>query len=174
MKETAEMIKSYGAFPMGELLSCGEIKTNIGDGINPKGPSEKDLPDGSHVEAFTKEEILSCYQDYVTACKWFQAAGWEGIMIHCGHGWLPAQFLSPQYNKRTDEYGGSFENRARFTVDLLKTVREAMGPDFVIEIRVSSSEHLPGGYDPCLLWSLPEFFQKLGVHNCLCTAWSEY
>ena len=147
IKETAEMIKNYGAFPMGELLSCGEIKTNIGDGINPKGPSEKDLPDGSHVEAFTKEEILSCYQDYVTACKWFQAAGWEGIMIHCGHGWLPAQFLSPQYNKRTDEYGGSFENRARFTVDLLKTVREAMGPDFVIEIRVSSSEHLPGGLE---------------------------
>ena len=63
-------------------------------------------------------------------------------MIHCGHGWLPAQFLSPMYNKRTDEYGGSFENRARFTVDLLKRVREAMGPDFMIEIRVSSSEHL--------------------------------
>ena len=61
-------------------------------GINPKGPSEKDLPDGTHVDAFTKEEILDCYEDYVTACKWFQAAGWEGIMIHCGHGWLPAQF----------------------------------------------------------------------------------
>lgn len=44
-------------------------------GINPKGPSEKDLPDGTHVDAFTKEEILSCYQDYVTACKWFEAAG---------------------------------------------------------------------------------------------------
>lgn len=57
MKETAEMIKSYGAFPMGELLSCGEIKTNIGGGINPKGPSEKDLPDGSHVEAFTKKRF---------------------------------------------------------------------------------------------------------------------
>lgn len=147
IKETAEMIKSYGALAIGELISCGEIKTNIGDGINPKGPSEKDLPDGTHVDAFTKEEILSCYQDYVTACKWFEAAGWEGVMIHCGHGWLPAQFLSPQYNKRTDEYGGSFENRARFTVDLLKTIREAMGPDFVIEIRVSSSEHLSGGLE---------------------------
>ena len=147
IKKTAEMIKSYGALPVGELLSCGEIKTNIGDGINPKGPSEKDLPDGTHVDAFTKEEIQQCYQDYVTACKWFEAAGWEGIMIHCGHGWLPAQFLSPQYNKRTDEYGGSFENRARFTVELLKTLREAMGPDFLIEIRVSSSEHLPGGLE---------------------------
>lgn len=145
-KKTAEMIKSYGALPVGELLSCGEIKTNIGDGINPKGPTEKDLPDGiTHVDAFTKEEILSLYQDYVTACKWFKDAGWEGIMIHCGHGWLPAQFLSPAYNKRMDEYGGSFENRARFTVDLLKTVREAMGPDFLIEIRVSSDEHLPNG-----------------------------
>ncbi len=145
-KATAEMIKSYGAVAMGELLSCGEIKTNIGDGINPKGPTEKDLGDGiTHVDAFTKEEILDLYQDYVTACKWFHDAGWDGVVIHCGHGWLPAQFLSPAFNKRTDEYGGSFENRARFTVDLLKTVREAMGPDFLIEIRVSGEEHIPGG-----------------------------
>ena len=144
-KETAEMIKSYGALPIGELLSCGEIKGPIGDGINPKGPSDKILPDGTHVEEFTKEEIQQLYQDYITVCKWFEAAGWEGIMIHCGHGWLPAQFLSPAYNKRTDEYGGSFENRAKFTVDLLKAVREAMGPDFLIEIRVSSEEHIPNG-----------------------------
>ncbi len=146
MKKTSAMIKSYGALPIGELISCGEIKTNIGDGINPKGPSEKDLPDGiTHVDAFTKEEIKALYQDYITACKWFRDSGWEGVLIHCGHGWLPAQFLSEQYNKRTDEYGGSFENRARFTTELLAAVREAMGPDFLIEIRVSSDEHLPGG-----------------------------
>lgn len=146
MKKTSEMIKSYGALPVGELLSCGEIKTNIGDGVNPKGPSEKDLPDGvTHVDAFTKEEIKECYRDYIRACKWLEASGWEGVMIHCGHGWLPAQFLSEQYNKRDDEYGGSFENRARFTTELLAAIREAMGPDFMIEIRVSGDEHLPGG-----------------------------
>ena len=145
-KKTAEMIKSYGALPLGELLSTGEIKTYIGDGINPKGPSEKDLDDGiTHVDAFTKEEIKEHIQEYITACQWFRDAGWEGIMIHCGHGWLPAQFLSTMYNKREDEYGGSFENRARFTTELLQAVREAMGPDFLIEIRVSSDEHLPGG-----------------------------
>ena len=66
-------------------------------------------------------------------------------MIHCGHGWLPAQFLSPMFNHREDEYGGSFENRARFTTELLSAVREAMGPDFLIEIRVSGEEHIPGG-----------------------------
>lgn len=145
-KKTAEMIKSYGALPIGELLSTGEIKTNIGDGINPKGPSEKDLDDGiTHVDAFTKEEIKEHIQEHIRACEWFRDAGWEGIMIHCGHGWLPAQFLSSMYNKREDEYGGSFENRARFTIELLKALREAMGSDFLIEIRVSSDEHLPGG-----------------------------
>ena len=145
-KKTAEMIKSYGALPLGELISTGEIKTNIGDGINPKGPSEKDLDDGiTHVDAFTKEEIKEHIQEHITACEWFRDAGWEGVMIHCGHGWLPAQFLSTAYNKRTDAYGGSFENRARFTTELLAAIREAMGPDFLIEIRVSGDEHLPGG-----------------------------
>lgn len=144
-KRTADMIKSYGALPIGELLSTGEIKTNIGDGINPKGPSEKELEDGTHVDAFTKEEIQKHIQEHIVACKWFKDAGWEGIMIHCGHGWLPAQFLSVMYNKREDEYGGSFENRARFTIELLSALREAMGTDFLIEIRVSGDEHLPGG-----------------------------
>ena len=145
MKRTAEMIKSYGALPIGELLSTGEIKTAIGDGINPKGPDAKDLEDGTHQDAFTKEEIKEHIQEYITACQWFRDAGWEGIMIHCGHGWLPAQFLSPMFNHREDEYGGSFENRARFTTELLSAVREAMGSDFLIEIRVSGEEHIPGG-----------------------------
>lgn len=147
MKKTSAMIKSYGALPIGELLSTGEIKGYIGDGIYPKGPSAKVLEDGTRVDAFTKEEIKELIQDYITACRWFQDAGWEGIMIHCGHGWLPAQFLSPMYNKREDEYGGSFENRARFSTELLAAVREAMGSDFLIEIRVSSQEHLPGGLE---------------------------
>lgn len=147
-KKTAEMIKSYGAIPIGELLSTGEIKTNIGDGVNPKGPSEKDLEDGvTHVDAFTKEEIQEHIREHIEACKWFRDAGWEGVNIHCGHGWLPAQFLSPMFNKREDEYGGSFENRARFTVELLSALREAMGKDFMIEIRVSGSEHLEGGLE---------------------------
>ena len=105
------MIKIY---TISSCTSCKKAKTWLNNHQLPY--KEQNLGK----EPLTKEEILSCYQDYVTACKWFEAAGWEGVMIHCGHGWLPAQFLSPQYNKRTDEYGGSFENRARFTVDLLK------------------------------------------------------
>ena len=147
MKKTSSMIKSYGSLPVGELLSLGEIKSDIGDGWHAKGPDAKVLEDGTIQDAFTKEEIQEHIREYIDACRWFRDAGWEGIIIHCGHGWLPAQFLSPMFNHREDEYGGSFENRARFTTELLSALREAMGPDFLIEIRVSGSEHLNGGLE---------------------------
>lgn len=69
------------------------------------------------------------------------------IMIHGGHTWLLNQFISPYFNHRTDEYGGSFENRMRFTIEVLKEVRNAVGPMFPIEFRMSGSELFEGGYD---------------------------
>ena len=74
-------------------------------------------------------------------------AGFGMIMIHGGHGWLLNQFLSPYFNKRTDEYGGSLENRCRLAIEVLKSVREAVGPGFPIEFRMSGSELFEGGYD---------------------------
>lgn len=69
------------------------------------------------------------------------------LMIHGGHGWLINQFFSPYFNKRTDEYGGCLENRCRFAIEVLKAVREAVGPRFPIEFRMSGSELFEGGYD---------------------------
>ena len=74
-------------------------------------------------------------------------AGMRMAMIHCGHANLISQFASPLYNHRTDEYGGSLENRARFTVEVLDRVRELCGEDFVIEARISADEIIPGGMD---------------------------
>src|SRR4030042_153982 len=72
-------------------------------------------------------------------------AGFNMAMIHGGHGNLISQFSSPLYNKRTDDYGGSLENRARFTIEVLDKVRELCGEDFVIEMRVSADEIHPDG-----------------------------
>ena len=74
-------------------------------------------------------------------------AGMKMAMIHCGHANLISQFASPLYNHRTDEYGGSLENRARFTIEVLDRVRELCGEDFVIEARISADEIIPGGMD---------------------------
>jgi NADPH-dependent 2,4-dienoyl-CoA reductase/sulfur reductase-like enzyme len=73
-------------------------------------------------------------------------AGFEMIMVHGGHGWLINQFLSPYFNHRTDEYGGSLENRVRFAREVLDSVRAAVGEGFPIEFRMSGSELFDGGY----------------------------
>ena len=62
--------------------------------------------------------------------------GYDGVVIHGGHGFLFTQFLSSTYNKRTDEFGGSLENRAKFPIQILKAIREAGGKDFIIELRL--------------------------------------
>ena len=68
------------------------------------------------------------------------------LMVHGGHGWLLNQFISPRFNKREDEYGGSFENRMRIVIAALKSVREAVGAGFPIEFRMSGDEFIEGGY----------------------------
>lgn len=72
--------------------------------------------------------------------------GFDMVMIHGGHGWLLSEFLSPLYNTRKDQYGGSLENRARFPLMVVERIRKAVGPDFPIEFRMSGDEFMEGGY----------------------------
>ena len=90
------------------------------------------------------QDIVASYGKTAALAK---RAGFQMIMIHGGHGWLINQFLSPYFNQRTDKYGGSLENRCRLAVEVLKAVREAVGPGFPIEFRMSGSELFEGGYD---------------------------
>lgn len=89
------------------------------------------------------DEIVEAYGRTAALAK---RAGFEMVMVHGGHGWLINQFLSPLFNFRTDEYGGSFENRVRLAQEVLKSVREAVGPGFPIEFRMSGDEFVEGGY----------------------------
>ncbi len=99
------------------------------------------------VRALTKELIDDIVAAYGRVAGLAKRAGFEMIMIHGGHGWLINQFLSPYFNKRTDEYGGSLENRCRLACEVLDAVRKAVGPRFPIEFRMSGSELFDGGYD---------------------------
>ncbi len=90
-------------------------------------------------------KIKETVEKYAMAAYRCKRAGFKMAMIHTGHGNLISQFSSPLYNKRTDEYGGSLENRARFTIEVLDKVRELCGEDFVIEARISADEIHPDG-----------------------------
>ena len=110
-----------------------------------KGPCSFVRADGVEVKGMDRasmEETLSWYEK---TCQGAKKAGFDSIFLHFGHGWLPAQFLSPFYNHRTDEYGGSIENRMRFPLEILARVREAVGPAYPIDMRISASEWVEGG-----------------------------
>nr|WP_302141834.1 FAD-dependent oxidoreductase [uncultured Schaedlerella sp.] len=150
---TADAIRRHGAIPSIELSHSGMYagtymtdKSRQHD-MNQWGPSDTVRPDGVPVKALTKEMLAEITAAYGNVAGLAKRAGFEMLMIHGGHGWLLNQFFSPYFNKRTDEYGGSLENRCRLAVEVLKAVREAVGPGFPIEFRLSGSELFDGGYD---------------------------
>lgn len=149
---TADAIRRHGAIPSIELSHSGMYSgtymtdKNKQHGMTQWGPSACTRPDGVKVGQLTVEmidEIIAAYGHVAALAK---RAGFELLMIHGGHGWLINQFLSPMFNKRGDEYGGSLKNRCRFAVNVLKAVREAVGPSFPIEFRLSGAEFVEEGY----------------------------
>ena len=150
---TADAIRRHGAMPSLELSHSGMYSgTYMTDksrkqGLAQWGPSACVRPDGVEVGELTKDMIADIVAAYGRVAGLAKRAGFEMIMIHGGHGWLINQFLSPYFNKRTDEYGGSLENRCRFAKEVLTAVREAVGAKFPIEFRLSGSELFEGGYD---------------------------
>ena len=115
--------------------------------MNQWGPCDTVRHDGVQVKALTKEMIAEIVAAYGHVAGLAKRAGFEMLMIHGGHGWLINQFLSPLFNHREDEYGGSLENRCRLAIEVLKAVREAVGPFFPLEFRMSGAEFVEGGYD---------------------------
>ncbi len=83
------------------------------------------------------EKIKSVIADFVKCVRKMRQCGYHMVTIHGAHGWLPAQFLSPLFNRRKDEYGGRLENRMRFPLELMRAVREAAGDEMIVEYRLS-------------------------------------
>lgn len=148
----ADAVARHGAVPSVELSHSGQYAgTYLVDKDKKKsltqfGPSDWVRPDGIPVKALTKEQIADIVKSYGEAATLAKRVGFQMVMVHGGHGWLVNQFLSPAFNHRTDEYGGSFENRLRFAREVLTEVRKAVGPGFPIEFRMSGAELFDGGY----------------------------
>ena len=136
-KALTDYIHEYDAFAMIEISHCGESREMISGATEAYGPMGYTRDDGLKVIALDEAMMQKIIDEFVTTAKYMREAGFDGVMIHAGHGWLLHQFLSERTNQRDDEYGGIFENRLRFPMQVIKNVREAMGKDFIIEIRVS-------------------------------------
>ncbi|MCC8357671.1 MAG: NAD(P)/FAD-dependent oxidoreductase [Oscillospiraceae bacterium] len=145
----AESITRHGAVASVELNQTGAVNhpATIKDGKDPFGPSAFVREDGIQVEEMTEQDMEEVASHFAAAALGAKLAGFQMVMLHGGHGWLLGQYISPLTNKRTDKYGGSMENRARFPLMVIDHIRKACGEDFLIEYRMSGAERVPGGLE---------------------------
>lgn len=117
------------------------------DKVEPLAPSPIETPDGVAVPEISLDRIKTLTTEFAEGAARAKRAGFDGLEIHSASGYLVHQFLSPRTNHRTDEYGGSVENRTRFAREILDAVREQVGPDFPVWFRIPGHEFLEGGLD---------------------------
>ncbi len=133
------------------------------------GPSDYEVPGQPKIKGISikeMEELADQLAKSVAAAKKF---GFDFVLLHFAHDQLPALFLSPLFNKRTDEYGGSLENRMRFPVMLAGKAREAAGPDFPIAMRISAVQHVERSYSfEDMLAYLKAVEDKIDLVNVSC------
>ncbi|KAK2010663.1 FMN-linked oxidoreductase [Colletotrichum eremochloae] len=134
-KEITEAVHAKGSFIWMQLWGLGRVAdpaTAHARGVAVKGPSPIPVEDGTPVpEEMTREDIRSVVADFAQAARNAIEAGFDGVELHGANGYLIDQFLQDRSNRRTDEYGGSVENRARFAVEVAAAVVAAVGADRV-------------------------------------------
>ncbi len=113
--------------------------------------------------AMEGHEIHDAIKRFATASRLSQEAGWDGVQIHCAHGYLISQFLSSYQNQRTDEWGGNPENRRRFLVEICREVRAQVGETYALSVKVNSSDFQKGGFGDEEAYELIEVLSGEGV-----------
>jgi len=146
LKKLTNTVHKEGAAASIQLGHCGFFANKSVIGKTPIGPSRKlCLFRYSICRAMKEEDIERVRQDFGKAAKMAIAAGFDAIEIHAGHGYLLSQFLSPWTNNRKDQHGGSLENRLRFPASVIKHVREVVGPNYPILIKMNCEDGFKGG-----------------------------
>jgi 2,4-dienoyl-CoA reductase-like NADH-dependent reductase (Old Yellow Enzyme family) len=97
--------------------------------------------------AMTKEQIGATVERFATTASLAERAGFDGVEVHAAHGYLISQFLSPLVNQRTDEWGGTLDNRARLLLDVVRAIRKAVSPSFALAVKLNSADFQRGGFD---------------------------
>ncbi|HYE67456.1 MAG TPA: NADH:flavin oxidoreductase, partial [Anaerovoracaceae bacterium] len=146
LEQLAKAIKGAGGKACLQLWHAGRQVNSIQTGLPIVAPSAIPCPLCQEMpKELTVEEIHELITSYGEAAYRAKKAGFDAIELHGAHGYLINQFLSPYSNKRTDQYGGSFENRMSFVIEVLKEIRAKVGNDYPILFRMDSDEMVEGG-----------------------------
>ena len=136
---------------------------------SPKAPSSVQLkiPGRNYgiPSALTTEEIQEIIKKFTFVAKIARETGFSGIQIHSAHGYLLSEFLSPDINLREDEWGGTVENRSRIHVEIIKSIRQEVGEDFPISVKMNSADFQKGGFSPEDSIQVAKIVESAGVDN---------
>ena len=166
-KKLADAVRHEGAGIMVQLALPGKFMgTDMFGGVvlsSSSLPSVSALRGvGETPREMTIEEIKEAVEAFANAARRAREADLDGVEINMAVGFLISQFMSPAFNQRTDEYGGSLENRLRFPIEVIDAVREAVGKDFVVGIRLTGDEFLEGGINLDLAKQNAEMLEATG------------
>ena len=178
-----KFLKEYGAVPAVQLAHAGwkgstprpwesgsQVPLNNG-GWTPVGVTDKPFnPSDPPPQMLSLAEIQTVRRSFSAAVKRALAAGFQTIEIHAAHGYLLHSFYSPVSNTRTDEYGGSFENRVRLTLEVVKDTRKLLPDHFPLLVRISSSDWIDGGWTIHDSVALAKLLKSEGVDLIDCSS----
>lgn len=165
LSRLAEAMHRHGSKIMIQATHMGRRSAYAGDPwphlVSPSGVREP--VHRGNAKAIEIEDIQRIIGDFAAAAKRVQAAGMDGIEISAAHQHLIDQFWSPRTNQRTDEYGGSLENRMRFGMQVLNAVRDAVGADFCVGLRMCADEFHDDGLEPETLKNIAQIMSESGL-----------
>ena len=164
-RRLADAIHTYGARVFVQLHHAGrESNSYLTGGKQIVAPSPITCEAiGEEPRELTNAEVKGIIQQFIDGAVRCQAAGIDGVELHGAHGYLINQFLSPNTNVRTDEYGGNFEKRMRFIEEIITGIKERCGADFPVTVRLSVSEFEEGGLDLPLSREIARYLEKAGA-----------
>ena len=146
LKELANIIHKNGTKAVMQINHAGSAANSEVTGLEVVGPSNVKNPrNGNLPRELTKLEINDIVKAFKAAAIRTKAAGFDGVEIHSAHGYLLNQFFSPLTNKRQDEYGGDVLGRIKLHLEIIKAIREAVGDEFTILLRLAASDYMEGG-----------------------------
>ena len=148
---------------------AGSAAPSEATGMNAVSASPVVLPvspmmgDGLVPEELTQDGIRQIVREFAQAACRARAAGFDGAEIHSAHAYLLNQFYSPLTNHRTDAYGGTLENRVRFHLEVIQAVREAVGQDFILSLRLGGCDYMEGGSTISDAVQASKLFEEAGI-----------
>lgn len=147
-----------------QIAHAGNVAVRDLSGIEPLGPSAL-VQDGKplcrEAKRLDMQDIVAAFARSATMAK---QAGFDAVQVHSAHGYLLSQFLSPAQNQRTDEYGGSIENRMRLPMEVVRAVRQAVGPDFPILVKLNNEDFYEGGLTMADSLQAAVLYEQAGVN----------